>query len=136
MPDAPPRHDRLPGWEMALARWLALDPRRPFVWGEWDCAQFAARAVEVITGRDVRPRWSYASRAEGVRRMRALGFRDHVGWFEALFPEVAPGAALPGDIAILRGRILGIVQGRHVYHVTQGGLALAPRSVMRGALAV
>lgn len=130
------RPHRLAGWQSHLARYLAHAADRPFAWGSWDCALFVAGAVLILTGRDVRPDWSYDSRDAGVRLMRAAGHRDHVAYFRSLFPAIGPQAAQPGDIAIMPGRALGIVQGRAVYQVTPAGLGIAPVALMRGVLAV
>ncbi len=131
------RPDRLPGWEGALARVIAQASSRSFVYGEWDCALFVARAVLAVTGRDLRPDWSYETRADGVRLMRAAGYRDHVAYFRAHCGCLeSPRLALPGDIAVMPGRSLGILQGRMVYQLTPRGMALAPAGLMREALAV
>ncbi len=130
------RPGRLPGWQQHLAALVARNARRPFAWGTWDCAQFAAAAIMAQTGRDLRPGWAYADRAEGVRRMRAMGYRDHLAWFRAHLAGLPVAQALPGDIAIMPGRALGVVQGRAVYQVTEAGLALAPIGLARGVLAV
>lgn len=128
------RPHRLPDWQDRLHHLVAQQSRRSFAYGQWDCALFVAAAVEAVTGRDVRPSWSYGDRVGGLRRMRGDGFRDHVAYFQALFPR-APDAA-PGDIAVMPGRALGVVQGRMVYVLTPEGLGLAPLAHAREVLAV
>lgn len=130
------RAERRLGWQPALTSYLAAAARRPFCYGEWDCALFVAGAVLIVTGQDLRPGWPYATRAEGVRRMREDGHRDHIAWFRAHLPPVAPAAALPGDVAVMPGRALGIVQGRGVYVLAPDGLGLAPLASAREVLAV
>lgn len=130
------RPDRLPGWQSRLSRYIDVAVPRCFEYGVWDCALFVAGAVEALTGQDVRPDWSYTSRAEGVRLMRAAGHRNHIDYFRSLFRPVAPAAAQPGDIAVMPGRSLGILQGRAVYLIGPGGMGLGLRSQMREALAV
>jgi len=41
---------RFEDWDLRLAAYLAERLRKPFRWGENDCATFAAQAVEAITG--------------------------------------------------------------------------------------
>lgn len=128
---------RLPDWARRLAHLLAEAGPRPLRYGRWDCAQFARAAILAQTGRDVAPTWGYASRAEGLRKMRADGHADHVAFFRSFLPGIDRWSARPGDIAIMPGLALGVVQGRElVYVVRPSGLGLAPRAEMIGGLRV
>lgn len=47
-------------WRLLLCRWAWLQPGRPFVWGETDCAMLARTALAICFGGDIFPgvpRW-------------------------------------------------------------------------------
>lgn len=130
------RPNRTPDWQSSLALYLSATARLTFAFGRWDCALFVAGAVAAQGGPNLIPDWTYRTRAEGLRKMRAAGHDDHVAWFAAHLPAVPPAELQPGDVAILPGTTLGIVQGRYVYTVAPGGLSLSPLSAAIGGLAV
>lgn len=47
--------------------------RKPFVWGSADCVRFAARWVELQTGKDPMAAYEYASAIEAARVLREGG---------------------------------------------------------------
>ncbi len=55
-PDIPsisnPAGQKLPGWQKRLTDFLRANHARPFQPGRWDCAIWAAGAVEAMTGED------------------------------------------------------------------------------------
>jgi hypothetical protein len=119
---------RLPGWQKRLTAYIAACARRDFAPGQHDCAQFAAGAVEVMTGEALAPGFrDYGTIEGGIARLRAAGYRDHVALAAALLPEIAPMMATPGDVAVVErdgDLALGIVQGAKVYVVGPEGLGL------------
>lgn len=73
---------RLPDATVRLAELISVAQRRRFRWGAWDCCQFAARAVNALTGRDPRGIFPpYRTRAEAERVI------DQCGGIEALAAE-------------------------------------------------
>jgi hypothetical protein len=124
---ANPPGRKLPGWRNRLTGFLRENHRRPFQPGRWDCAIWAAGAVEAMTGEDhLRGFRGYRSISEGKRKLEARGFADHVAYVAAHLPEVPPAFAQPGDVAVLAGQSLGIVQGAQVYVFGVNGFGMAP----------
>lgn len=127
----PPRR---PDWKGRLARYVTECFQRPFVPGQFDCALFVAGAVEAMTGHDPAAPFKgvYTSFEEGLTILRAAGHDDPVAMVAALFEEVHPVFAQPGDIVTVDGQAgyaLGIVQGDRVYalHPDGAGVGLVPR---------
>jgi hypothetical protein len=129
--DTIPPSRKLPGWQARLTDFLRANHRRTFAPGKWDCAIWAAGAVEAMTGEDhLRGFRGYRSIAEGKRFLRAKGFDDHVAYCASLLPEVPPAFAQPGDVAVIDGQSLGIVQGAQVYMFGVNGFGMTPFSVI------
>jgi hypothetical protein len=125
---------KLPGWRSRLTAFLRDHHARPFVPGRWDCAIWTAGAVEAMTGVDhLRGFRGYRTIAEGQRRLQARGFDDHVAYVAALLPEVPPAFAQPGDVAVIAGASLGIVQGTQVYFFGVNGFGTRPFTIITRA---
>lgn len=112
-------------WRVRLSRYVHEVARRPFAWGEHDCALFAAGAVAAMTGHDFGAghRGKYKTLAGGLRRLKKAGYADHAGMVASLFAEIHPSHAHVGDIAAIEedGHIaLGIVQGPRIYVLRPG----------------
>ncbi|MGL4576781.1 MAG: DUF6950 family protein [Burkholderiaceae bacterium] len=129
-------------WQLRFAALISSCADRPFNWGAFDCARFAAECVESITGKDV---WAdvaleYGSEREALRRLKnAGGLRSlsakHLG------QEISPSFAQPGDIGWLewpteeRPARIPATRETLVVNVGRGwltpasdfGLAMAPR---------
>jgi hypothetical protein len=128
---------KLPGWQARLTEFLRANYRRPFEPGRWDCAIWAAGAVQAMTGEDhLRGLRGYRSIAEGLRRLQARGYDDHVAYVAAFLPEILPSFAQAGDIAVLDGASLGIVQGEHVYCFGTNGFGVVPMTAAGRAFRV
>ncbi|MDP2738703.1 MAG: hypothetical protein Q8O82_08385 [Pseudorhodobacter sp.] len=123
---------RLPDWQPRLLAFIASSVARPFVYGQHDCALFAAGAVQAMCGVDLAAAWRghYATRLGGIRALRRAGFRDHIDVAARQFAEVAAAAARVGDLAVVAGDdgpALGLVQGPMIYVLRPGGgLGLVP----------
>ena len=129
-PTNPPGR-KLPGWRNRLTDFLRDNHARPFVPGRWDCAIWAAGAVEAMTGEDLmRGFRGYRTIPEGKRKLQAKGFEDHVAYVASLLPEVPPAFAQPGDVAVLAEQSLGIVQGANVYVFGVNGFGTLPFTVI------
>lgn len=123
-----PRHA---DWQIRLMQYLSEAARRPFAYGQHDCALFAADCVAAMTGLDIADdfRGRYRSATGGRRALRLAGYADHVALAAAHFAEIPVAMVVPGDIAVLptdEGPALGIVQGEAVYVVARDGLAAWP----------
>lgn len=112
---------RFPDWQLRLEAHVDATRRAAFVWGACDCALWAAGAVAAMTGVDLGDgsRGRYTTREEGVARARALGFRDHVDVFRRSLRSVRPAWGEPGDVVLLPGRTLGILQGRFAWALSE-----------------
>lgn len=128
---------RLSNWKTRLVQYLAQHIDEQYEIGTFDCALFAAGAIEAMTGTDIAApfKGKYRSFARGYALMQAAGHADHVAYFASLLPEVHPSAAAPGDIAVVDvdgDAALGVVQGEMVYALAERGLVLIPlREVSR-----
>lgn len=122
---------RRPDWQQQLHAYVKAAQRRRFTWGVWDCAWFAAGAVEAVTGTDLIAdyRGSYRT-PHGARR--ALMERGHKSLPEAV--SAALGDALPalkaqeGDIVETAGPALGVCTGMYVAALSIDGLQMLPPS--------
>lgn len=126
MTPVPPRRA---DWREALVAYLVDAGATPLEYGRHDCALFAAGAVAAMTGADPAHAWRgrYRSIAQGRRLLRQSGLKDHLAAAGAIFEEIAPAGARPGDLAAVAtddGPALGIVQGECIYLVGPGGLRL------------
>lgn len=106
---------RVPDWWPRLKATVQEFEGRPFVWGESDCACFAAACVQAITGRDSLGtfRGAYSSRLTAFARLRYRGFRT-VGAaagaaLEAIGAEEIPARfAAVGDIGVTPDDVLAV----------------------------
>lgn len=94
---------------MTLNQYLSEALQRPYEVGNWDCALFVAEWVDILTGSDRAEhfRGLYSEKAEGLGKFGPLRRKvaqelDALGFFRA-------EAARLGDVAILRGGLIGIV---------------------------
>lgn len=77
---------------------------QPFQWGKWDCAKLAAfhlRQFGISIGIAKAGKWTTALGAKAaLKRMGAKSLSEVADRYMA---EIAPAAALPGDIIIVPG---------------------------------
>jgi|ERR1700675_387735 len=111
---------RFPDWPTRLSAFFEERKERPFVWGEHDCALFAADAVLVMTGVDLAGtlREKKYSDALGVRavlrQIEATSVPELMDWIAELhgLREIPVPFAQRGDLAMLNHealQALGIV---------------------------
>lgn len=132
----PPSKKRT-GWQAPFVAFMRENRRRPFEPGKWDCAVWAAGAVEIMTGEDhLRGFRGYRTIAEGKRFLQAKGFEDHVAYVASVLPEIWPSRAQVGDLAVIDGQSLGIVQGAQVYMFGVNGFGMAPFDIIGRAFRV
>lgn len=126
-------------WPRRLEEFLAAAERRPFAWGTWDCAVFAAASVEAVTGRNPFPGalGTYED-AKGARRfLRAGKWRSLEAAIDAVVGNrrAAPLLAQRGDLVLTAGDELGAAAG--VVDMTGELLAvLSPAGLVRVPLSV
>lgn len=128
---------RLPDWHPRLIEYLGATYGQPFAEGHFDCALFAAGAVEAMSGADLSAQWRgrYSSTRGGLRVLRKAGFADHVALVASLLEECPVAYARAGDVAVVTSDgqpCLGIVQGEFIYVISPNGAATVPlRSAVR-----
>lgn len=88
------------GWDKRLRAFIEAAERKPFLWGEHDCALFAIAAHEVVTGRAVVREHHWSNAREAARLLRDLPLRDFGDrWFG---PSVDGwNTARRGDIVLI-----------------------------------
>jgi hypothetical protein len=125
---------------MTLNNYLKDSLSRPYEVGEWDCALFVAEWVDILTGSDRADyfRGLYQEKEEGLAQFGPLRRRvamelDSLGFFKA-------ETARLGDVALLRGGLIGIVieigealaVATVLENTSQGGLITLPMDYARG----
>lgn len=115
-------------WRSALADYINDVAGKPFAWGEFDCALFAAGAVQAMTGEDFAApyRGNYRTLAGGLKRLKADGFDNHADFAASVLEEIHPSHAQVGDVAAVKVDdaglyALGVVQGSRILFVRQEG---------------
>jgi len=120
----PGRFIRLPDWPERLAACIAEQRHRPFAWGEHDCCQFVARAIEAMTGVNPLAAISYRSAKEALRLLRVeQGLLGAVT--QRLGVSKSVRLAMRGDVVLLAGNkrdALGIVVGEDARFASREGL--------------
>lgn len=105
-------------WQTRLAEVVEAARAEPFAWGTHDCARFAARCVQAVSGRTPPlPLWTCERSA--ARALRAGGGLAALAG-RVLGPEVAPALAQAGDV------VLFDEAGREALAVCDGVRFLAP----------
>ena len=117
---------RKDGWEWILARRLDEDRRMPFVWGQRDCALWAADCVLEITGVDYAApfRGQYDTEA-GAKKIINEKYNGLCSYIDAHLPSIPVPMAGRGDI-VFYNAALGVCYGRYSYFVTHRGLTPIP----------
>jgi len=107
---------RIPNWQQELNKLIEANQYRPFVWGEWDCALWAAEAIHVMTGVDYATpyRGQYASSEECAQKLRDEGPGSlYQLAVDTLGPPIHPAQARRGDVVYRASNMptLGICYG-------------------------
>ena len=129
-------------WRPALAAYIDECRSTPFAWGSHDCALFAAGAVEAMTGADLARglRGKYRDARSATRVIKKAGFGSLGDLVAARLPEVAPGLADRGDLAIIRDddgmAALAVVVGAEVVAAREIGVSFVSRARVERAFHV
>lgn len=122
---------RLEDWQTRLDAVVRGALRRPFAWGQQDCASFALACVEAITGRDpgAQYRGNYDS-ALGATRI-LMRFGGMPGFVTSVMGSepMSPRLACRGDLLLAcrqTGPSLGICNGARGLFVGDLGLMGVP----------
>lgn len=117
-------------WEEHLAQLVESWRLQPFVWGQYDCAQFALAVLRAVSSRDwaqlgVQP---YKSARGAQAMLRLLGVRDMPALAtKILGPSLPPAFARRGDLvscASPQGAALGVCLGTQLAFPGPAGLVV------------
>lgn len=96
--------------------------------GVHDCALFVAGWMKIATGEDPAKGWrGYRTLKAGQKRLLERGYADHVVLAASILPEVPPAMAASGDLAVVNGNALGIINAERVFVLHPDGLAHVSR---------
>lgn len=129
-------------WQGCLTVYLAKVAHAPFRPGRFDCALFAAGAVQAMTGHDLAAPWRgvYGDLDSGRAALEAGGVTALAGLVAPYFAEIAIDQARAGDLAIIAGRdghdAFAVVQGSFLYAVGARGLDRVAMSEIKQAFKV
>jgi hypothetical protein len=122
---------KTPGWEGRLIEALRTIAATPFDPGSLDCGLAFGTLVEAMTGTDPAAplRGRYKTLAGASRRLKKMGFDDHIEYVASLYEELpSPLYAQRGDGAAVRDDdgfpALGIVQGENIYVMRPDGMGV------------
>ena len=120
------RHD----WPERLDAYVESRRLEPFAFGSHDCCQFAAGAVEAITGENPADRWHYADETEALQLLDLHGGVEGLVTI-ALGDPVHPSRAHRGDVVLAEfetGATAGICLGNECVFPVELGLRFVPRT--------
>lgn len=94
--------NRAEGWPDALARVVEKHAELPFQYGVSDCGQFAADAVQAVTGEDLFKDYrNYKTEIGAARVLKKAGCNNLGDLFAKFFKEEHVAHAMRGDIGIV-----------------------------------
>lgn len=107
------------------------------MWGEHDCALFAAGAVKIMTGKDFAKPYlgKYKSLKGGLGLLKRKGFENHADLAAAKLQEIPVSMASVGDIAAVKVSTsgfyaLGVVNGPRIYLCRPDSLGLGTADLL------
>lgn len=125
---------RFPDWPQRLAEYVASSANAPFEWGIRDCAQFAGKGVQAMTGENPAGFWRYASELGARRFIRQAGSLEALVC-EALGDSIPPAQAGRGDVVLADlefGPTVGLCLGETcVFPASPVGIVHRPRACAR-----
>jgi hypothetical protein len=126
---------RLHDWPELLAEFIASRRETPFAYGTHDCCQFAALAVEAITGTNPASAWVYTNQAQAEALIADAGGLEQLVT-DVMGEPVHPSRAGRGDVVLANlenGPTVGVCLGRECAFVTDVGLTYRPREFIATA---
>lgn len=118
---------RLGKWESRLAQFVEANRSTPFKWGHHDCATFACKCIEAMTGEyPIKEQWG--SKAKAMRLMKERSLTDRAGDY---FTQIDINHAQRGDLVATMtddGIALGIFISPVAVFASKDGLSFRRRS--------
>lgn len=94
--------NRADGWTDALAQVVEKHLKLPFEYGKSDCGQFAADAVEAVTGHDLFKDYrNYTTKTGAARVLRKAECNNLGELFSKYLNETHIAHAMRGDIGVI-----------------------------------
>lgn len=120
-------------WRTRLHAEITASQARLFEWGANDCALFAMRCVEAMTGNNQAAPFAgtYKTARGALGVIKRAGHADLAEFAAAYFPAIHPSEANTGDVAAVQtdeGPALGIVSRDRIHVMRQDGLGTVSRS--------
>lgn len=121
---------RYEDWPRRLSEFLDRHRMKPFAWGENDCAYFAGKAVEALTGEDHYTKYKYKTEAGAYKIIKKNGGIEGI-----ISKALGEGhgniySAKRGDVVIMKlpEKTAGIVDdsGQFVASLSKDGIVRLP----------
>jgi hypothetical protein len=119
-------------WPQRLSDYIESRKDEPFAYGSHDCCQFAAGAVEAVTGENPADPWNYRNEIGAYRLMAEAGGIDGL-ITQALGNPVNAAQAGRGDVVLAElenGPTAGVCLGRECAFPAQVGITFRPRGAI------
>ena len=126
---------RYENWPSLLAACVQRHRHRPFKWGRFDCATFAALAIKAMTGENALQDFKWKSKEEAIALLRKHG--GLVAMIDQRLERVDVPYAQRGDIVLveheggegnMRSRWMAVCTGGDAWGPGATGLVAAPMS--------
>ena len=119
---------RLIDWQSRLFKPIADHEQVPFEYGRHDCAIWAGKIVQAITGEDFYSSYvgKYKTLKGGFRHFKkSTNFPSHIHYILANFDKVPVSMGRVGDLALIEtpeGPAVAVMAGQFVIALNQYGL--------------
>jgi hypothetical protein len=112
-------------WVSRLWETVAAHQHTPFAFGKFDCAVFAGRCVDAITGSALTEALGYVDKRSAIRVLRAEGGLE-AGVTRRLGEPVIGYAARRGDVCLIDSKTLGVCLGSTIAVLCDSGFQFYP----------
>lgn len=122
---------RFENWPILLDAEIEAARQKPFVWGEHDCATWAARIVFVLTGRVLDLPKGYTTARGSALAMRRKTGTSQIEGAATFFlgePLASSKVARRGDVVLHGSGALGVCIGSSAMCLSEAGLTAVPMS--------
>lgn len=121
---------RLPDWVARLWETVHQHERQQFFVGRHDCALFAGRCVDAMTGANFCDGFGYGDKRSAIRVLRESGGLE-AAVSKRLGAPIDGHASRRGDVCLIDKRTLGVCLGATVAVCADDGLTYLPIARVR-----